>query len=437
MRVTEATGPTETIPTEPMAPTPTARTGPIPTERTGPTPPPAEPPRALAELIGQAAAADFLATSFGRDVWRIRLEPAAARAYFGWERLNAALAEHRLGPPRLRLERAGQDVTRSAGKPRRTRRGESLYDLDVAGLNGALRDGATLILDAAHELSPPLQRLCAGLAADYTCAVQANLYACWGTTQGFDIHWDDHDVFVLQVEGRKTWRLYGPRRASPTRLDFHAEHPKPSAPIKEIVLEAGDLLYLPRGYWHAAVGCGEPTLHLTIGLTRKTGADFLHWLADRSVSDAAFRADLPFEQGDPAMADRLADLLRSIGDSDPAELARAYRRHVEAAQAQRPKLSFPLIGQPHEPLDPGTRLTLADGPATLRPAEGAGYVVLRWRGVDFTLAEELAPALRRLADRQTVTLAEFRDLMAERERPLADDLVHELIGRGVLAARRP
>lgn len=374
---------------------------------------------------------------FGRDAWRTRLEPAAARGYFGWDRLNQALAEHRLGPPRLRLERAGRDVTREAGKARRTGRGESLHDLDVAELTAALRGGATLILDAAHEMSPALQRLCAGLAAEFACAVQANLYACWGAVQGFDVHWDDHDVFVLQVEGRKTWRLYGATRPAPTRRDFHAEHPKPAEPREEIVLEPGDLLYLPRGHWHAAVGRGEPTLHLTIGLTRKTGADFLHWLADRSLSDAAVRTDLPLEQDDTALAARLGSLLQSLGEADPAELAQAYRRHVEAGQTQRPKLSFPFIGQSDEPLDADMRLVLADGAASLRPAERTGYVVLRWRGVDFTLAGELEPALRRLVRRQAATVAEIRTLVGERERALADDLVRELLARGALVATRP
>lgn len=384
-------------------------------------------------MLGQDAG-PFLATAFGRDAWRGALEPETARAWFGWETLNRALAEHRLGPPRLRLERAAQDVTRSAIRPRRTRRGETLHDLDVAALNGALRDGATLILDAAHELSPPLQRLCAGLAAEFACAVQTNLYACWGTTQGFDIHWDDHDVFVLQVEGRKTWRLYGSTREAPTRLDFHADHPKPEDPLEEIVLGPGDLLYLPRGYWHAAVGRGEPSLHLTIGLTRRTGVDFVHWLADRSLAEAPFRADLPLEQDDDALGARLADLMARLAKADPAGLARAYRRHVEAASAHRPKLSFPFIGRPEEPLADDTRLVLADGAARLTASDRPGFVLLSWRGVEITLAGELAPALHRLVARRTVTPAELKAFLPRREHLLVDDLVHDLIGRGVLVA---
>jgi hypothetical protein len=426
MEPTALTGLTPTGPTEP---TPTA-----PTAKTEPTPPCADAPDALSELIGQGATADFLARSFGRDLWRARLEPAVAQSFFGWPQLNSAIAEHRLGSPRLRLERAAKDVSREALTPRRTRRGETLHDLDVAGMNQALRDGATLILDAAHELSPPLQRLCAGLAAQFVCAVQTNLYACWGTTQGFDIHWDDPDVFVLQVEGRKTWRLYGSTRPWPTRLDFHGDHPKPEEPLEELVLTPGDVLYLPRGYWHAAVGRGEPTLHLTIGLTRKTGADFVQWLAEHALSDAAFRADLPLELEDTALAARIGELMRKLGEAEPAELARSYRRRVESAQGQRPKLSFPHIGRPDEPLPPDTRLRLADGVARLSPSERPDFVVLSWRGVEFTLAEDLAPALRRLVERRFVTLAEMQALLPDREQALADDLMHELLGRGVLVA---
>ncbi|WP_374469498.1 cupin domain-containing protein [Phenylobacterium sp.] len=352
---------------------------------------------------------------------------------FGWPELNRALAEHRLTPPRLRLERGG-DWTKGLFRSRRTRRGELMQDLDPAVLTERLRDGATLILDAANELSPPLQALCAGLAADFACSSQANLYACWGTSQGFDVHWDDHDVLVIQVEGRKHWRLYGATRPSPTRKDLHAEHPKPAVPIEELVLEPGDILYLPRGYWHAAVGLGEPTLHLTVGLTRKAGSDFLHWLADHLLSEADVRADLPFEQGDAVMGAHLSGLLARAATLDPEALGRAYRRHVEAAQAQRPELSFPRIGRPDEAFGPQTRFTLADGAARVIEAE-LGEVVLSWRGTEFRVAHSLAAPLRALAERRILAYADIEAALPEDQRDKLPAFLGELVRRGALVVQ--
>ena len=353
-----------------------------------------------------------------------------ARELFDWPRLNSGLAEHRLTPPRLRLERAGGGASDGVFKERRTRRGRVMHDLDMAALNAGLRRGATLILDAANELSPPLQALCAGLSAEFLASVQANLYACWGTTQGFDIHWDDHDVFVVQVEGRKRWALYGFTREAPTYRDLHGRPEKPTTPIEELVLEPGDLLYLPRGYWHAAVGQGEPTLHLTIGLTRKIGADFLHWLAGEAMADALARSDLPLEQDDAALGARVAALLASAAATPPDELGRRYRRHVASTLAQRPRPSFPFIGLQAD-YPPGALLTLADGSAELKPADRPFAFVLSHRGVEYTLAEPLRRAFSELVERRPVVFADLEQATASAPREAAA-LVSELVGRGVL-----
>lgn len=371
-----------------------------------------------------------MARGFGRDAWRGHIGVEAAATLFGWPQLNSVLAEHRLAPPRLRLERAGGDATKGLFKSRRTRRGETLLDLDPAVLTERLREGATLILDAANELSPPLQQLCAGLSADFACSSQANLYACWGATQGFDVHWDDHDVLVIQVAGEKRWTLYGATRPCPVRRDPTPAE-RPEVAIEEIVLAPGDVLYLPRGYWHAAVGQGGPTMHLTVGLSRKTGADFLHWLADDLLSEAAVRADLPFEQGDAVLGAHLSGLLAAAVATDPEILGRRYRRHVEAAQAQRPKLSFPYIGEPDAEFSADTRLRLADGAARLTPA-GLGEVVLSWRGTEFTVADSLAEPLGRLAAGETLTYAQVEAALPVAARPKLAAFVGDLARRGAL-----
>ncbi|HKR87341.1 MAG TPA: cupin domain-containing protein [Phenylobacterium sp.] len=412
--------------TEPTATEPTATT----TERTA-DPDPVSP--GLAGLIGPAEVAGFLKHSLGQAVYRTRLAPAAAAELFGWPQLNAALAEHRLAPPRLRLERAGADVTHGIFRARRTRRGAVLQDLDVAALTASLRDGATLIVDAVNEISPPLQRLCAGLSAELTAASQANLYACWGVTQGFDVHWDDHDVFVVQVEGRKQWALYGPTKPAPTRRGPAADAPSPQGEPEQIVLGPGDVLYLPRGHWHAAVGLGEPTLHLTIGLTRKTGGDLFQWLADEVFADEIGRADLPFEAGDAAVAERLARLVAGLAARDPQDLARRYRRHVEALQPQRPALSFPHIGEEEAPLAAGAELSLAPGPARLRRSERG--LVLSWRGVEFTLAPDLEPLLRRLLAGETASIDAFGRAAPGASAAQLQGFLREMLRRGVFVVR--
>ena len=431
--VTELTERTAKIRTEPTAPTLTARTAATPTEPTAltPTAPTADPDpcfRNLAALIGAAQVADFLDATLGKAAYQTQLPPGLAGELFGWAQLNAALAVQRLIPPRLRLERGGVDVTRGIFTSRRARRGPPLQDLAPAELMAQLREGATLIVDSVNEISAPLQKLCAGLSAEFTAACQANMYACWGTTQGFDVHWDDHDVFVVQVEGRKQWALYGPTDLSPTRKGKGAPARQPEGDPEIVVLEAGDVLYLPRGYWHAAVGLGGPTLHLTIGLTRKTASDMLHWLADELLTEDWARLDLPFEQGDAAVASRLAELLSTLGRHDARGLAQRYRRTLEAALPQRPQLSFPYIGEETVPIGPKARIRLAPGPVWLAPSERG--LVLSWCGVEFTLAPELEPSVRRMLAGAELSVAEFSAAVPQASASEIQDLLREMARRG-------
>jgi hypothetical protein len=408
------------------------RTAPTATEPTAATDASSRFP-CLARLVGRDAVPGFLGEQFGRAPFRRRLPEGEAARLFGWNLLNRVLAEHRLGPPRLKLEKGGAEVGRPVFGERRPRPGQTLYDIDTPALYEQLRNGATLILDAVNELHAPLQRLSSGLATEFCASSQTNLYACWGESQGFDVHWDDHDVFVVQVEGAKRWDLYGFTKPSPLRRGGGKKAPRPAGSPERIVLQAGDMLYLPRGYWHAAAGLGQPSLHLTIGLSRKTGADFLHWLADQAATDAVARADLRLEEDDAVLGEQIAAVLRSlIAVGDPAELGRRYRRHAEARRSHRPQLSLPDIGLPHQVFDPGSRLRLTDGASRLQRIDEPPSMLLSHRGVIYTLAAELGPALSTLYAGRSLTYAEMVSGVGLPE-ALVAAFVGDMLRRGVIA----
>ena len=113
---------------------------------------------------------------------------------------------------------------------------------------------------------PPITDIAESLERLFRVRIQVNAYAGWRTSHGFDLHWDDHDVFILQVAGRKQWKVYGMTRKYPLAVDVEPTVEKPDAPLWEGMLEDGDLLYIPRGWWHVATPLDEPTLHLTVGV---------------------------------------------------------------------------------------------------------------------------------------------------------------------------
>jgi bifunctional lysine-specific demethylase and histidyl-hydroxylase NO66 len=99
--------------------------------------------------------------------------------------------------------------------------------------------------------------------------------------QGFAPHYDDVDVFVVQTEGRKRWRLYAPLPdailPAVSSPDFDEADGGIGEPLLDAVLRPGDMLYLPRGTIHQAEALeGEHSLHVTISANQRTSwADFV------------------------------------------------------------------------------------------------------------------------------------------------------------------
>lgn len=160
---------------------------------------------------------DFLAQVYGRTYRHVPGEPGRFSGFLRWNDLNALLTHHRLEPPRLRLSIDGETLPQhSYTVPVTTRRNTVWHQLRPAELHRHLADGATLVLDAVDELHPGVGEFARQLERHLRTGVQVNAYASWTSEEGFGVHWDDHDVLVLQVDGAKRWRIYGPTRQAPS-----------------------------------------------------------------------------------------------------------------------------------------------------------------------------------------------------------------------------
>src|SRR3569623_1275891 len=164
----------------------------------------------------------------------------------------------------------------------------------VAQLRQVCEQGKSLVIMAMQHRWPAIAQLCRNLEAQFHCPVHANMYLTPSGSQGFAAHFDPHEVFVLQLEGVKHWRLYGPGAALPLASDGAAAPARPSRPAQEIRLEPGDLLYIPRGHLHEAFTSDERSLHLTVGVNVYRWADLLHHALDAiSRRDVRFRESIP------------------------------------------------------------------------------------------------------------------------------------------------
>jgi len=176
------------------------------------------------------------------------------------------------------------DVTRVVDGVRQTLFDEGLEVRPRQGIWSLFADGmegCTLRLLRPQDYSEPLRLLCGELEEFWTSPFGANAYLTPPNAQGFAPHYDDVDVFICQVSGRKHWEVYSssneddalPRFSSP---DFSSEDLKGHKKILDVELCEGDMLYLPRGTIHKANCTDSPSLHITLSTSQRwTWTDFL------------------------------------------------------------------------------------------------------------------------------------------------------------------
>ncbi|MEV6654956.1 cupin domain-containing protein [Streptomyces sp. NPDC051219] len=346
----------------------------------------------IAQCLGQ----DFLAQTLGRDYLHVPGALTEPSHLVSFDTLNQLLATHRLEPPRLRLSLEGEALpVHRYATPVVTRRTTVWQRIHPAELHERLAEGASLVLDAIDHLHEPISDLATTLERRLRTRIQVNAYASWTEQEGFGTHWDDHDVIVLQIAGAKRWRLYGPTRHKPMYRDTAAPEAPPTDPVAELVLKPGDLLYLPRGWWHAVTADqGTHSLHLTCGITPHTGADLITFAADQLRASTTVRTDLPLHAPAGPQADYLAALRKELDAffDDPALLG-TYAAARDAEDLGRLRPSLPHLGR--VPADPGLLVRLTTGRARTRPAtvDGESLIRLTAAGNELDLHPAAAPLL--------------------------------------------
>ncbi|WP_191083621.1 cupin domain-containing protein [Roseococcus microcysteis] len=260
--------------------------------------------------------------------------------------------------------------------------------VDLPRLLARFDAGASLVVSQFDETHPPLQRLCRGLEKLFLHAVQANLYLTPPAAQGFRTHYDTHDVLVLQVEGRKRWRVWdGEPLPRPTRRTGWTGKLAPEGEPHTLLLEPGDALYIPRGVFHdAATEPGETSLHITLGFLEPSWAEALRQLLD------------DVEATDPALRESVPTWRIGEDDLHPA-LEGALARLAAPGLAERlQNLLLSHLPQDRQPLParglmdrmPEGKLRLADGMHHHVVQGEDGVVALHWPGgVDILTAEQM------------------------------------------------
>lgn len=311
--------------------------------------------------------------------------------------------------------------------------------IDPARLFQLFADGATVILPQLQLRVPALAALCRGMEAELSHRFQTNIYMTpAGGAQGFRPHYDSHDVFVLQVAGSKAWKIYD----TPVELPSRAQEFDPAgytvgAPTQEFVLEAGDMVYIPRGVVHDAVSTDAISLHITLGAMVKTWGDLLaEALSDATLADPAFRRSLPpgfaqpgFDRG--SVGATLANLLQRLaGLTDPDRL---FERFADDIVSTRHCLIPGQLEQVKNLASLEDATVISPRPGLLyRLSEAGDQVVLSCYGNDITFPASILEPLRFALDSDEYAIGDLPG-------PLDGDgrvvLIRRLVREGLVMRR--
>ena len=304
------------------------------------------PATALTRVTGLAAD-DFAERHWGHTPLLARgsdrkWDPDGFRDLLDLDGVDELLSRRGLRTPFLRLARDGAVVdsrsfTGSGGVGAEI--ADQVRDDAVAAL---FADGTTIVLQALHRIWPAVAAFATRLGTELGHPVQANAYVTPPSSRRFSAHYDVHDVFVLQLAGRKHWTVHAPVHPDPLRDQPWNDHAaavaaraRDDAPDLDTVLEPGDALYLPRGWLHAATALGGVSAHLTVGVHVVTRFALVEALAELVAQDPRLRASLPLgiDVADPAALAPHLDAVRdalagALAGTDAEEVARRVRRRV-------------------------------------------------------------------------------------------------------------
>ncbi len=143
-----------------------------------------------------------------------------------------------------------------------------------------LSRGATPIINKIKS-DPKITEITQQIGLFTERQIVSSAYLAFGKKSSFRCHWDTRDVFAIQLIGSKRWVVYEPSFELPlyTQQSKDLEHiyPCPTNPYMDIILEPGDVFYLPKGWWHNPLPIGQPSFHLALGTFPALGIDYLQW----------------------------------------------------------------------------------------------------------------------------------------------------------------
>ncbi|MBV9759672.1 MAG: cupin-like domain-containing protein [Acidobacteriaceae bacterium] len=381
----------------------------------------------LSELMRPMSWDEFLDTAWAKiHVYHSATDARRFEGLFGWNDLNRILEQCRLPAPRLRLYRNGAEV--DAKTYSHVIGAERI--IHAQDLESCLASGATLIIDEVDELHTPLRHLAVCLEEKFRSPVNINAYASWKATPGFDLHWDEQDVFIIQLAGRKNWRVHPPRYPDPSKAQPKCKEPPAGEPVFDAAISEGDVLYLPRGWWHQVTPVNESSLHLTVSINSPMAIELMQWLAHSLRGEAVLRQRLA------AWTDQAGLELREILGSRLAPgLMEQFQRENTVRPSRRQWFSLPALAAvriANLPPSAAIRNVHPRGSYT-GPSQSPGCFEVTAGGSSWAIPENYREAVARLTSFEPIRISALKELCSRTAWTFIEQLIQQWLDQRILA----
>jgi 50S ribosomal protein L16 3-hydroxylase len=172
---------------------------------------------------------------------------------------------------------------------------------DAASAQELCGIGCTIVVRHAERYDHHLADLAKAFEATFRASVNIHMYATPPDCHGFSWHYDAEDVFIFQTCGRKEY-LLRKNTVNPWPLEEtipeDMRYERELMPLMRVLLDPGDMLYIPCGYWHRAqaVEGTENAISLAVGVMSRTAVDLFDCLRNDILQSLAWRQRLPISQ---------------------------------------------------------------------------------------------------------------------------------------------
>jgi hypothetical protein len=185
------------------------------------------------------------------------------------EDIRQALLFQEIGSPRFSMAKHGKmiDSSEYIFVDTAHRYGDLVQTLNLKAINRLLSEGAVMQLDRIHKFNLPTLELKNDIQNLFRVRVETGAFLARSGV-GFGAHWDYDNVIAVQLLGSRLWKL-----AKPTVENILPDTPGSSTEQhpeweQEFVLNTGDVLFVPRGWWHECHTSGDVgSFHISFGFS--------------------------------------------------------------------------------------------------------------------------------------------------------------------------